>query len=1017
MEPTEHPAEQTTSEPPISMHKPMRRRKGHDGEHLEERLRSLRDALRAARQGDFTVRLPTDAAENAMMEEVSFAFNALVEENDRMIQELDRVARTVVVEGDITVRATLGPVSGSWASAVESVNTLVETVAWTTVETRRVVSACASGDLSQTMSPRPNSALAQGEFARLESTVNGVVGRLRAVSSEISRVVREVGVEGKLGVQASVEDLSGTWKDVTDNVNLMASNLTGQVRGIIKVVTALAMGDLCQKFAVEAHGEMAALADAINVMTERLRTFAEQVSTLAREVGIDGQLGGRATVPGAAGMWRDLTDDVNLLAASLTAQIRAISEAATAASHGDLNRTITVETRGEVLALKDAINRVIANLRDTTRRNMEHDWLETNLAKFFRVMHGQRDLQSLADQIMSELTPVVGAQHGAFYLAESEDGDKTTLTLRSTYAYSNRKHLSNRFELGEGLVGQCARERKAIIVTDVPADYVRIASGLGESPPRSIAVYPVFFEKQVRGVIELGSFHEFSSIQLAFLEQLMLSIGPAMNLIDTTTRAEQLVRQLQGSKLDLEMRRKELEHRAQLLESRERAIAQASASLESKSQEVPRVSHYTSPLLMKMADQIRTRLSSIMNVAQMLAANEDKTLAPKQQEWATTIHSAEGDLLALVTQTLDLAEAEAAGIEPHFEAYPLSELWDFVVRTFRPMALQKGLTFSIEVGEGTPDTVVTDSQLLAQILENLLANAFKFTERGRVDLRIEHAIPGLPQRTPSIRVEGPSLGLGGVYPWRPGRTPSSSRCAPVLAFVVSDTGLGIAPEQQAKLFEAFQQADLSISRKYGGIGLGLTISQEYARVLGGEISLESTLGAGSTFTLYLPLEPAPITATGSPDLGPLETIRAATSVGPEETTELAGKKVLVIEDDARDLYALTALLERHGMTVIPVANAGEAFAALDRHPGADIVLMAVTIPEIDGYRATQTLRAKPAFSQSPIIALTAKASDADRARVRAAGCTTLVAKPVETRQLLSVMIRTLRAEGSDGDSV
>jgi len=782
-----------------------------------------------------------------------------------------------------------------------------------------------------------------------------------------------------------VPGVSGTWKDLTDSVNLMASNLTDQVRGISKVVTSVASGDLTKQLVLVAKGEIGALADTINNMTETLRTFADQVTTVAREVGIEGKLGGQAKVPGAAGTWRDLTDNVNQLAANLTSQVRAISEVATAVIQGDLlTRSITVEARGEVLGLKDTINQMITNLRDTTRTNKEQDWLKTNLAKFFGLMQGQRNLQSLTDQIMSELTPVVGAQYGAFYLAEPQD-NQTALALTSTYAYTKRKQLSNRFDLGEGIVGQCARERKPILVTDVPENYVEITSGLGKSSPRNIAVYPIFFEDQVRGVIELGSFHDFTSVQLAFLEQLMLSIGLAINLIGTSMRTEQLLQQLQGSNVELDRRRKELDERALQLESRKREVAQAIASLEAKSQE----SQYKSRFLTNMSHEIRTPLNSMLILAQMLAANEDKNLSDKQQGWAATIHSAGLDLLALINQILDLSKIEAGRIETHVEPCPTQAVQEFAERAFRPVAMQRGLEFAIEVAPAAPLSVTTDRQLLHQILRNLLANAFKFTERGRVELRIEPAPAGLPFGSASLE-----------------------RASAVIAFAVSDTGIGISSEQLGRIFEAFQQADTSITRKYGGTGLGLTISREYARILGGEVAVQSTPNAGSTFTLYLPLLPDELQVPTVPFVGPAveaPTPLPAMPVTPEDTKRLAGKTILIVEDDARNLYSVTSLLERFKAHVIPANSAREAFARLHEHPDTDLVLMDIMMPEMDGYQATSEIRGMKEFTGLPIIALTAKATESDLARCKAAGCTDYVVKPADTQQLATVIVRNLRA--------
>ena len=891
--------------------------------------------------------------------------------------QVTTVAREVGIEGTLGGQARVPGAAGTWKDLTDSVNTLAGNLTAQVRNIALVTTAVANGDLSKKITVE-----AKGEILELKDTINAMVEQLRIFAAEVTRVAREVGTDGQLGGQARVPGVSGTWKDLTDNVNLMASNLTDQVRGIGKVVTSVASGDLNKKLVLVAKGEIGALADTINNMTETLSTFADQVTTVAREVGIEGKLGGQAMVPGAAGTWRDLTDNVNRLAANLTSQVRAIWEVAAAVIEGDLTRSITVEARGEVLGFKDTINQMITNLRDTTRTNTEQDWLKTNLAKFFALMQGQRSLQSLADQIMSELTPVVGAQHGAFYLAEPQNSH-VVLALTSTYAYTKRKELSNRFVLGEGLVGQCALERKPIIVTDVPENYIETTSGLGKSSPRNIAVYPIFFEDQLRGVIELGSFHEFTSVQLAFLEQLMLSVGLAINLIGTSMRTEQLLQQLQGSNVELDRRRKELEDRAIQLEIRKREIAHAGASLEAKSLE----SSYKSQFLSNMSHEVRTPLNSMMILAQMLAANEDRNLTDKQREWAATIHSAGQDLLSLINQVLDLSKVEAGRVETHFEPYATRAVQETVEHTFRPVAMQRGLEFSIEVAPDLPPSVMTDRQLLDQILKNLLANAFKFTERGRVGLRIERAAASLPFRNPSLQ-----------------------RAPAVMAFAVSDTGIGILPGQLERVFEAFQQADASITRKYGGTGLGLTISREYARILNGELVVQSTPDVGSTFTLYLPLlrdelqTPPPQFA--SPADVPTTPPEARTT--PEEMELLAGKKILIVEDDARNLYSITSFLERFKVQVIPASGAREAFTRLREHADTDLVLMDIMMPEMDGYQATREIRSMPEFTGLPIIALTAKASEADQARCLAAGCTGYVVKPVDTRQLTAVIVQNLR---------
>jgi signal transduction histidine kinase/HAMP domain-containing protein/ActR/RegA family two-component response regulator len=791
--------------------------------------------------------------------------------------------------------------------------------------------------------------------------------------------------------------MGGTWQDLTDNVNLMASNLTSQVRGIVQVVTAVATGDLNRKLVVAAKGEIAALADTINNMTDTLRTFAEQVTTVAREVGIDGKLGGQAKVPGASGTWRDLVDNVNQLAGNLTTQVRAISDVATAVTKGDLTRAIDVGAQGEVLALKDTINQMIANLRDTTATNKEQDWLKTNLAKFSSMMQGQRSLESLAQLIMSELTPVVSGQLGTFFVLDG-DGDHPTLRLLSSYGYTRRKSVSNRYAVGEGLVGQAALEKKPILITHVPEDYVSIASSLGEAAPRNIVVLPIIFEGQVGGVIEFGSFEPFSAIHMTFLEQLALSIGVVFNMISASRRTEELLEELKRSNAELGRRSTELEEKARLLEVRNREIAEASANLEEKAKQLALVSKYKSEFLANMSHELRTPLNSVIILSNLLVEDQRQNLTAEQLEYARTILSSGRDLQGLINQILDLSKIEAGRMEIERRRVPLGEVTAYAEQHFAPLAEQKHLKFTVSIAAEAPPTVTTDPQRLQQILKNLLSNAFKFTEAGSVELRLSIEPVSEKFKVQALR-----------------------RGDRVLAFSVTDTGIGIPTEKQQIIFEAFQQADPSTSRLYGGTGLGLTISRELARLLGGEIHLRSAAGAGSTFTLYVPLgadDRRPLPAAPSEDQGGYEIAHTAVATAPvlpalKEAGEgaggvpvapwLEGKKILVVDDDVRNLFAITSLLERWGARVLPASGAKEAFALLEREEDTALVLMDMMMPELDGYDATRTLRREPRHENLPVIALTAKAMAEDRAKALEAGCNDFVAKPVEQSQLIRVL--------------
>jgi len=764
-------------------------------------------------------------------------------------------------------------VAGTWKDLTDNVNFMADNL---TVQVRNiadVTTAVARGDLSRKITVE-----AKGEIAELKDTINTMVDQLSAFASEVTRVAREVGTDGKLGGQARVQGAGGIWRDLTDNVNAMASNLTDQVRNIADVTTAVANGDLSQKIAVDVKGEILELKNTINDMVDRLRVFADEVTRVAREVGTEGKLGGQAEVPGVAGTWKDLTDNVNAMANNLTVQVRAIAEVAAAVTRGDLTRHITVEAQGEVDELKKSINQMIGNLRETTETNRQQDWLKTNLANFSRMMQGQKDLQTVSRLIMSELTPLVGAQHGAFFLMDAEGGSPM-LRLIASYAYRTRKNVANRFEIGEGLVGQAALEKEQILLTNVPDDYIAITSGLGEAPPRNIIVLPILFEGDVKAVIELASFNRFDKIHLTFLDQLAESVGVVLNMIAANMRTEELLEQsqqltqeLQSQSQELQQQQdelkrsnseleaqaqalkqseeqlkeqqeelqqinEELEEKASLLaeqnkkvEQKNKEVEAARLALEEKAAQLAMSSKYKSEFLANMSHELRTPLNSLLILAKLLTENKDQNLSPKQIEYARTILSSGTDLLNLINDVLDLSKVEAGKMEVTPTELPIEDAVHFVERSFRPVAEEKGLQLLTEIASGVPPTIYTDGPRLQQVLKNLVANAVKFTQRGSVTLRIRKAENVRP------------MGFG-------------ARTEPhdVIAFEVRDTGIGIPREKQALIFEAFQQADGTTSRKYGGTGLGLSISREIARLLGGEIRVQSEPGQGSSFTLLLPL--------------------------------------------------------------------------------------------------------------------------------------------------------------------
>ncbi|HEX5776474.1 MAG TPA: response regulator, partial [Caulobacteraceae bacterium] len=850
-------------------------------------------------------------------------------------------------------------------------------------------------------------------------------------ASEVTRVAREVGTEGKLGGQAQVPGVAGTWKDLTDNVNMMAANLTGQVRGIADVVTAVAQGDLKRTLTLDAKGEIASLADTINGMIETLATFADQVTNVAREVGIEGKLGGQARVPGAAGLWRDLTDNVNELAANLTTQVRAIAEVSTAVTKGDLTRSITVEASGEVEELKNNINEMIRNLKDQTLKNTEQDWLKTNLARFTRMLQGERDLSTVSNLVLSELAPLINAQHGVFYVSDRDEEGHTVLNLAASYAFNNRKHVTESFKLREGLIGQCAHEKSRILLTNVPKDYVQISSGLGEAPPLNIIVLPALFEGEVKAVIELATFGEFSETHQSFLDQLMESIGIVLNTIAANMRTEGLLKQsqlltselqaqqeelkktndrleqqaaslrqseelLRAKQEELQQTNAELEEKAQLLsaqnkqvEAKNREVEQAKLALEEKAEQLALTSKYKSEFLANMSHELRTPLNSLLILSKLLSDNTQGNLTDKQVEFARNIHDAGSDLLGLINDILDLSKIESGTVTLDIGEMSFASLRDQVDRTFAQVAQAKKLDFQVELADDLPRSMFTDDKRLQQIIKNLLSNAFKFTEKGHVKLKVAKAAKG----------------------WNAGNDHLNT-AGQVLAIAVTDSGIGIPEDKQRIIFEAFQQADGTTSRKYGGTGLGLSISREIARLLGGEMRVDSKPGKGSTFTLFLPLNFSP-QVSQTPSSGragpPLASRALMTSQINEEAAEAVADDrdmitpkdsvVLIVEDDPRFASILLSLVRDSGFKGV-VTGEGSAVPSLARRFGPDAIMLDIGLPDIDGLALLDLLKRTPETRHIPVHLISA---DDQRGLGLSMGAFGFTHKPVEREVVVSTL--------------
>jgi CheY-like chemotaxis protein/HAMP domain-containing protein len=941
--------------------------------------------------GDLSKKITVDVKGEVL--ELKNTINTMVDQLNAFASEVTRVAREVGTEGRLGGQAFVKGVGGTWKDLTDNVNVMASNLTSQVRNIADVTTAVANGDLSKKITVD-----VKGEILELKMTMNTMVDQLNAFASEVTRVAREVGTEGKLGGQASVKGVGGTWKDLTDNVNFMAANLTTQVRGIAKVVTAVANGNLKRKLVMEAKGEIAELADTINGMIDTLAIFADQVTGVAREVGIEGKLGGQADVPGAAGIWRDLTDNVNQLAGNLTAQVRAIAEVSTAVTQGDLTRSITVHAAGEVAALKDNINQMIRNLQETTKKNTDQDWLKTNVAKFTNMLQGQRDLMAVSRSLLSEVAPLVQAQHGAFYLAEADEEERkgaVAFRLIAGYAYRERKGLSNKFRLGEGLIGQCALERERILLQNVPADYVQISSGLGQASPQTIVVLPVLFEGEVKAVIELASFSRFSEVNLAFLDQLTEGVGIVLNSIAATMRTEQLLKQsqalteelqsqqqeltetnkrletqaktLQQSEERLKQQQEELQQANEELEERAELLAQQKSEVEGKNREVERArgllqekaeqlaltSKYKSQFLANMSHELRTPLNSLLILSKMLSENPDGNLSAKQVEHAETIYGSGSDLLELINDILDLSKIESGTVSVDVEEVDLRDVRGFVDRTFRQVAASKNLAFELEEAPGLPPSMRTDARRLQQVLKNLLSNAFKFTEHGSVSLRIAPANSGWSRNNDSLN-EAPL----------------------VVAFSIKDSGIGIPADKHRIIFEAFQQADGSTSRKYGGTGLGLSISREIARMLGGEIQLASAPGRGSTFTLYLPVthvappheDDAEVEARPDelPPLEPEPALRqGGNGVGTEPEPEVVdddrqaivpGDRVLlIIEDDAVFAQVVLELAHQRGFKGLIAPTAGAAMKLVHSYR-VDAITLDLRLPDRDGWTVLDRLK-------------------------------------------------------------
>ncbi|MEZ0262221.1 MAG: HAMP domain-containing protein [Alphaproteobacteria bacterium] len=982
--------------------------------NLTGQVRNIADVTKAVAAGDLSRKITVDVAGEIL--ELKNTVNTMVDQLRSFAAEVTRVAREVGTEGKLGGQANVAGVAGTWKDLTDSVNSMAGNLTGQVRNIADVTKAVAAGDLSKKITVD-----VAGEILELKATINTMVDQLNSFAAEVTRVAREVGTEGKLGGQARVEGVSGTWKDLTDSVNMMANNLTSQVRGIAKVVTSVANGDLKRKLTVEAKGEIAELADTINSMIDTLATFADQVTSVAREVGVEGKLGGQAKVPGASGTWKALTENVNQLAANLTTQVRAIAKVATAVTQGDLTRSIAVEAQGEVAVLKDTINEMIRNLRDTTQKNTEQDWLKTNLAKFSRMLQGQRDLTNVGRTILSELCPVVSAQQAEFYLLDAKDKDPR-LTLLASFASEGSGNIGKQIELGSGIIGQCAIEKRKIVIDNLPDSYIRISSALGSAAPRSVLVLPLIFEGQVKGVLELASFEGFNPSHLALLDQLAESIGIVLHTIEANMRTEDLLTQSQSLAQQLQTRQQELQNTNQELQEKAHLLAQQNQEVERKNSEVEQArqeledkakqlaltSKYKSEFLANMSHELRTPLNSLLILSDQLTKNPEGNLTPKQTDFTKTIHSSGNDLLMLINDILDLSKIESGTVMVETSDLRFEDLKGYVARTFTHVAESKNVSFLMRFDQRLPKSMFTDSKRLQQIIKNLLSNAFKFTHHGQVTLTVEPVQAG----------------------WSPDNE-ELNRANEALAFSVTDTGIGIAADKQAIIFEAFQQADGSTSRKYGGTGLGLAISRELSKLLGGEIRLVSRVGQGSTFTLYLPAVYAPVRTrkVAAPVNEPSRQIESFRKPAQEPANDAvvepdadAEAGILVNEagDDRHDIqpgdrtlmivendlgfarFLLDTSRENGYKGLVTSFGAAALVMTPDYMPAA--ILLDIHLPDMTGWRVLERLKNDMATQHIPVCVIS---TDEARGRALSSGALGFVSKPIQSRDVLDETLKAL----------
>ena len=950
--------------------------------NLTDQVRNIAVITAAVVSGDLSKKITVDAKGEVLA--LKNTVNTMVDQLGAFASEVTRVAREVGTEGKLGGQAQVVGVAGIWNDLTVNVNLMAANLTNQVRNIAVISTAVVNGDLSKKITVD-----AKGEVLALKNTVNTMVDQLGAFASEVTRVAREVGTEGKLGGQAQVVGVAGIWNDLTVNVNLMAANLTDQVRNIAVITAAVVSGDLSKKITVDARGEVLALKNTVNTMVDQLGAFASEVTRVAREVGTEGKLGGQAQVVGVAGIWNDLTVNVNLMAANLTNQVRAIAVISTAVVNGDMSKKITVDAKGELLALKntvntmvdqlgafasevtrvarevgtegklggqaqvvgvagiwndltDNINAMIRSLKDTTDKNTEQDWLKTNLARFTRLLQGQREMLTVCKLILSEVAPLVKAQHGVFYGMEGENDD-ARLGLQASYAYKERKNLPKQFRLGEGLVGECALQKQRILLTNVPSDYVQISSGLGEAMPMNVVVLPVMFEGVTKAVIELASFERFSPIHLAFLEQLTESIGIVLNTIEANSRTEALLQQSQKMTVEMQTQGNELQ--------------QTNVELESARSVAEKANLAKSDFLSSMSHELRSPLNAILGFAQLMDSDSPPA-TPTQKAQIDQILKAGWYLLELINEILDLALIESGKLSLSQEPISLADVMLECQAMIEPQAQKSDIRMSFPRFE-IPYFVNADRTRVKQVLINLLSNAIKYNRVG-----------GAVEVTCSVNT------------------------AKRIHISVRDTGEGLPPEKLAQLFQPFNRLGQDASAGEG-TGIGLVVSKRLVELMGGEIGVESTVGVGSVFWIELNLAAEPQPAAGADEL--LAPIQTCVQHG------VALRTLLYVEDNKANLNLVEELLARRPDMRLLTAGDGTRGIALARTHQPEVILMDINLPGISGTQALKILREDPVTAHIPVLAISANAMPRDIKKGLEAGFFRYLTKPIVVDEFMDAL--------------